>query len=121
MEEIVQIVLEMVGQVILELVVDGVWRTMPTSGRITIKVVLSAGFGGLFGVISSIPFPDPFIASEAGRITYLIVAPLVIGIAMAQIGRYMDARGKKRSSLESFGFGWLFAFSFALARFIATK
>lgn len=121
MEEIFQLIFEIFGQAILEFIVDAVWRTMPPSGRVVLKIVFCAGIGTLFGVLSSIPFSEPFIASETGRIVYLLVVPLVLGVTMAQVGKYMTARGKKRSSLESFGFGWLFAFTFALARYLATK
>lgn len=120
MEEISQLIFEVVGQAIVEFIVDAFWRTMPPGGKVVLKVLLCAGFAALLGFLSSIPFPDPFIESEAGRIAYLVIVPVALGEGMAMIGRFMSARGRNRTSLESFGFGWLFAFSFALVRFIAT-
>jgi hypothetical protein len=121
MEEFFQLIMEVVLQAVLEIVVDAVWRTMPPGGRTALKILTCAGIAALCGWLSSLAFPEPILTHEGLRVTYLVIGPVVLGAAMSGVGRLMSARGKKRTSLESFGFGWLFAFTFALTRLVATS
>jgi hypothetical protein len=119
-EEIGQIIVELFLQLFLEVIADAIWRRLPEPARLGVKAVLSVGVAILLGWLSSLAFPKPFIAVELFRIAYLILVPVLLGFMMSLIGVYFSKRSKARSTLESFGFGWLFAFSFALTRYFAT-
>ena len=121
MEEIGQVFVELFLQLILEVFADAIWRRLPEPARIAVKVVLSSAFAVLIGWLSVSLKPSFGISSEALRIVYLIFAPVLIGIAMSWIGRFFVSREKPRSILERFVFGWLFAFSFALTRYLLIK
>lgn len=118
MAEIIQIVFEFVVQAFFELVVDVFIRCLSPAERTVLKVVLYAAFAAVLGFLSTLVLPDPIIQAEWLRIAYLILAPLALAALMSWIGRTLLARHMRRTSLETFGFGWLFAFSFNLTRFL---
>lgn len=121
MEEILQFIVELFLQFFVEVVADAIWRRLPEPARLLVKAALSAGLAALLAWLSVAIAPDRFVKAEALRIAYLVLAPLFIGWAMASIGRFFTTRHKQRSTLEGFGFGWLFAFSFALTRYLLTS
>jgi hypothetical protein len=93
-------------------------RCLSPAERTVLKVVLYIAVAGLLGFLSTLLLPDPIIRAAWLRIVYLIAAPVTLAAIMAWIGRTFLARHMRRTSLETFGFGWLFAFSFALTRFL---
>ncbi len=117
-EEIGQILVELFLQFFLEVLADAIWRRLPEPARLGIKALLSAVLAALLAWLSAVLAPAPLFAGEALRIAYLIVAPGIIGLGMSWIGRFFVKKEKSRSTLEAFGFGWLFAFSFALTRYL---
>jgi hypothetical protein len=119
-EEIGQILVELFLQFFLEVLADVIWRRLPEPARLVIKALLSAGIAALLGGLSTMLAPAPLFAGEVLRVAYLVVAPAIIGLGMSWIGRYLVNNEKSRSTLEAFGFGWLFAFSFALTRYLLT-
>ena len=121
MEEIFQIVFEFVFQALFEFLADAVVRFLPPAGKTLLKAMLCVAFAVLLGSLSTLLLPGPIILAEWLRIAYLIVAPLTLAVIMAWLGRALVVRHKRRTSLETFGFGWLFAFSFALTRYLALK
>ncbi|MCS6244479.1 MAG: hypothetical protein H2172_11565 [Opitutus sp.] len=121
MEEIGQIFVELFLQLFFEVFADAIWRRLPEPARVAVKVVLSSAFAVLIGWVSVTLKPDLSISSESLRIVYLIFAPVLVGIVMSWIGRFFVSREKPRSILERFAFGWLFAFSFALTRYLLIK
>jgi hypothetical protein len=121
MPEIGQFVVELLLQLFVELFADAVWRKFPEPARYLVKGALFITLSALFAWISTVFVPEPLIATKALQLTYLAVAPVLIGLAMAWIGRCFAKAQKARTALESFSFGWLFAFSFALTRFLLTS
>ena len=75
-------------------------------------------FGGILGGLSLLVLPSSFIAFPLGRIANLIISPLLVGLAMAWIGRWRSKRGNESIRLERFWYGALFALGLALVRFI---
>ena len=118
MEEIAQFIFELIFQFLFELLADTVWRRLPEPVRAAVKLVAAAAFAALLGFLSTLVLPEPFITSRAWAIVHLVVGPVLVAWAMARIGRAMEKREKHRTSLERFGYGWLFAFSFTLTRFL---
>ena len=75
-------------------------------------------FGVLAGAISLYFFPDYFISSEIGRIANLIITPLMAGLSMSILGAWRRNRGQEVIRIDRFFYGYLFALSMALVRFV---
>jgi hypothetical protein len=74
-------------------------------------------FGAIGGGISLWLLPDLFIESGWLRIANLLVTPLLSGLLMEAIGTWRRQRDKEVIRLESFAYGFCFAFSMALVRY----
>jgi hypothetical protein len=77
--------------------------------------------GALFGLLSLWPFPNSFTHHTWLRIANLIITPVVAGFAMVALGRWRMRRGQGGLYLHRFGYGLLFALTFALVRFAFTR
>jgi hypothetical protein len=121
MAEIGRILVELLVQLFVEVLADAIWRRLPASARVFIKALLSAILAALLAWLYTVLAPDPLFRGETLRIAYLVVAPVMIGLLMTWIGACFVRMEKSRSTLEGFGFGWLFAFSFALTRYLLTS
>jgi hypothetical protein len=118
MPEIGQFLIELFLQFFFEVFADAVWRQFPEPARHVIKGTLFVLLSTLMAWVSTVFLPTSLIAPMELRILYLILGPMMIGLAMAWIGRWFEKSEKTRSGLETFSFGWLFAFTFALTRFL---
>ena len=76
---------------------------------------------GLFlGGLSLLVFPEPFVRSERFPGINLIFTPVLTGLAMSSIGRLRERQGKSVLRLDTFVYGFLFAFAMAIVRFLYT-
>jgi len=75
-------------------------------------------FGLLAGGLSLIIFPQPFARSERFHGINLVITPVMAGLTMSAVGRWLEKKGKTRLRLDSFAYGFLFAFAMALVRFL---
>ena len=51
----------------------------------------------------------------------LLISPIVVGFVLSYVGAVMERRGKKLTGLETFGYGFAFAFGMTLIRFLFAK
>lgn len=51
----------------------------------------------------------------------LLISPIVVGFVLSYVGAVMERRGKKLTDLETFGYGYAFAFGMTLIRFLFAK
>ena len=121
MQILLEFLFEILGQFILELLVEllGVGITKTCGGRTYhswIAIVAYAVIGALLGIISLNYFPAPFLHSPLMRLLNLLLTPLAIAAAMETLGRWQLRRGKTRTRLAIFGYAWIFAFALAAAR-----
>jgi hypothetical protein len=75
--------------------------------------VLGAAAGGL----SLLVFPDLFMRTDLGRIGYLLLAPVAVGLTMCLVGALRERKHQELIRLDKFGYGYLFALSLAAVRF----
>lgn len=75
-----------------------------------------AVFGAVAGAISLAVFPALFIKPEWLRLLNLVVTPLAAGAIMGLIGGWRRRHEKETIRLESFSYGFCFAFTMALVR-----
>ncbi|MBC5768464.1 hypothetical protein [Ramlibacter albus] len=76
-------------------------------------IVLGAAAGGL----SLLVFPELFMRTHAGRIGYLLLAPVAVGLTMCLVGALRERKRQELIRLDKFGYGYLFALSLAAVRF----
>jgi len=123
-EFLAQLVLEVVGQVVFELIAAFGWESLKDSARRERESTpILAGTGhlllGVFaGVLSLLVVPRRLAPHSPVAGLSLLVSPIGTGITMHWIGEFWRERGKDRPILFSFRAGAIFAFGMALVRFV---
>ena len=77
--------------------------------------------GLVVGGLSLLVFPNSFVRSERFHGINLVITPLLAGLVMAGIGRLRANRGEPLIRLDSFAYGFTFAFAMAAVRFCCTN
>ena len=77
--------------------------------------------GAIVGAISLWIFPALFISGKYLAITNLILTPILAGFVMSAIGKWRSKRGKDLIRLDTFLYGFAFAFCMALIRFLFSE
>jgi hypothetical protein len=120
---LLEFAVEIFGELLLELGLRSLGE--PFVAREERNAVLAAiGYvllGFLFGALSLLVFPESFVRSENFHGINLIITPVLAGLAMAGIGRLRERKGQTTIRLDSFAYGFLFAFAMALVRFFCTS
>jgi hypothetical protein len=120
---IVELFLELAGEAILDLASRGIAKVLQDS-EISSPVLASVGYG-LLGVmtggLSLLVFPHPLVHPSRIHGISLLVNPVIAGVVMSLIGSMLRKRDKKVVQIESFGYGFAFAFGMALLRFFFAK
>jgi hypothetical protein len=80
--------------------------------------ILYTVLGGLMGLLSVKLVPAHLIHTSLHRWLNLVITPLIIGWAMASLGRWHDKNDRRVVGLDKFFSGWGFALAFAIARFM---
>ena len=80
-------------------------------------LVSNVAIGAGFGVLSLLLSPQHLIHKASIRWLNLVLTPLLIGAAMARLGKWHQKAGKRVVSLDKFLYGWAFALAFAIVRF----
>ncbi|WP_223923073.1 hypothetical protein [Geobacter sp. AOG2] len=83
--------------------------------------VIYAVVGYFAGLSSLLIFPKYLITDPNMRSMSIIVLPVLLGFLMSVIGRYLKKRCRDVVRLESFPYGFLFAFTFGIARVLFAK
>lgn len=77
-------------------------------------------FGAAIGGLSLLVFRHSFAHSQGMRLLALIGSPLLAGVFSMLLGTRRRDAGRDWVAFETFTYGLLFAFAFALVRFLAT-
>ena len=75
-------------------------------------------FGAIAGGISLWLFPHLFISAQWLRVANLLATPLAAGAVMGAFGAWRRRRNEDLIRLDRFGYGFLFAFTMAVVRFV---
>lgn len=76
-------------------------------------VLATAGYlllGTSFGLLSVFLLPHSLIHRSRFHGLSLVVSPVLTGLVMSQVGRLLRRQGKDSVQIESFGYGFTFAF-----------
>jgi hypothetical protein len=77
--------------------------------------------GLIAGGLSLLIFPNHFVSIERLHGISLLVSPVLAGLGMAGFGWLLKRTGKRRLRLDSFVYGFIFAFPMAIVRYIYTS
>jgi hypothetical protein len=124
--EIVFAILQFLGELFVQIFFEalaeiGLHSVKETFRRRPNPVFAALGYvilGAIAGGLSLLAFPQAFIASSLGRIINLILTPLVSGVVMVGIGALRRRRDQELVRLDKFGYGFVFALSMAVVRYV---
>jgi hypothetical protein len=123
-------VLEIAGEFLLQMLFEGIAQlfghvfkaSVPRRAKTALRPELGAiGYvilGAASGVASLWLMPALFIRSEPLRFVNLVVTPLLSGATMGWVGSWRRRHDKTTLRLESFAYGFSFAFAMAVVRFV---
>jgi sterol desaturase/sphingolipid hydroxylase (fatty acid hydroxylase superfamily) len=74
-------------------------------------------FGAAAGGLTIWLVPELFIKAQWLRIANVVLTPLAAGLVMEAIGSWREHRAKEVLRLESFAYGFCFAFGMAVVRY----
>ena len=118
LEFVVQIIGEIFFEVAFQKSSGGPWARKALSA--TLAVLMYFGLGLIIGWLSILIFPHSFIRSSRLHGISLIITPLLAGLTMSGIGWIRQRQGKLVMRLDTFAYGFIFAFGMALVRFLFT-
>ena len=119
---IVEVVLPMIGEILFEFLLHCLGQPFVSRERRN-AVFTGIGYfmiGLVLGGLSLLVFPESFARSENFHGISLLITPVVGGLVMAAIGRWRERHGETLLRLDSFVYGFIFAFAMALVRFFLT-
>ncbi len=115
MELLLNIIFELFIEFILQIVGE-----VHKNFDATRAVLMYFGLGVITGWLSIMIFPHSFIRSSRLHGISLLITPLLAGFTMAGVGWIRRRQDKLVIRLDSFAYGFLFAFGMALVRFLFT-
>ena len=119
---IVEVLIPLVGEFSIEALLYCLGEPLKSRERRN-AVLAGIGYfliGLILGGVSLLIFPRSFVRSETFHGINLLITPLVSGLVMAALGRWRERHGKPILRLDSFVYGFVFAFAMALVRFVYT-
>ena len=122
-EALLEFLIELVGEAILSLLLRAT-REVFVLSRAVNPVLAAIGYvflGTVMGGISIFLFPHPLIHPSRLHGISLLVIPVLTGLVMSRIGAALRRYGKLPTQIESFGYGFAFAFGMALVRFLFVR
>ena len=117
-EFVLQIALEVLLEVGLHKLSVTSWAYKTINATLAVFMYFALGF--LVGWFSIMVFPRSFIRASSLHGISLIITPTLAGLTMAGIGWLRTRQGSSRIRLDSFAFGFIFAFGMSLLRFLFT-
>jgi len=86
-----------------------------TDPALTVLKFTLLGLG--LGFLSVLLLPHPLVHPSRLHGISLLISPAITGLVMGYIGRLVRRRGRAAVRIESFAYGFICAFAFALVRF----
>ncbi|MCP3851290.1 MAG: hypothetical protein GY694_13770 [Gammaproteobacteria bacterium] len=114
-----ELLLQIMVEVLIELGFNGVASTFQNrKNRSPLLAFIGYSIlGGLAGALSLWVVPHQVIESEAFALLNLFITPIVAGLLMSYLGYLRKRKGKDVIRLDSFIYGFTFAFAMALVRY----
>ncbi len=94
---------------------------MRKTGRVVLTAIIYFGVGLIAGVISLLIFPRAFARSSTLPGISLVITPILGGLLMSYIAWLRVRTWDWTIRLETFAYGFLFAFAMTWLRFLFTE
>lgn len=114
-----EFLLQIVAEVLFELgfrSVGEVFKRNPRKNP-TLAFIGYALLGAIIGGLRLLFFSEHFIANRSLRQANLVITPTLAGFLMSALGAWRHSRGLGTIRLDSFSYGFIFAFGMALIRY----
>ena len=125
MEVLLELLLEFLIQVFGELLFEVGLRSLAEPFRRPPNPLLAAVgyaiFGSIFGGISLLVLSHRMVSGQVWRWANLLVVPFAVGLCMSLLGRWRVKQGQEVFPIDRFTYGYMFAFFFALLRFLGAS
>lgn len=118
-----ELIFEVIGEFLIQLVIEilvelGIYRMSGHKERNPFFSVMGyVLLGAALGALSLLLFPN-YLVPSAWRMANLVLTPVAVGYGMVLTGKWRARRGQVVPGIDRFVFGFLFAFSLGLARFL---
>jgi hypothetical protein len=110
---------ESAAAALVDLASRGLLKVFPKSNaRPEFALVAYALLGAVAGGLSVLIVPQPVFRPSKLHGMSVLVSPLLTGMVMAFVGSMVRKRGKQITRIESFAYGFAFAFGMALIRYL---
>ena len=113
--------LQVIGEALLEVGLHSLSEPFRRPPNPWLAAVGYAIFGAVFGGLSLLIFPTHLTPAGMWRIANLVFTPIAVGGVMAAIGAWRSRRGEALFRLDRFSYGFLFALTLAMVRFVFAK
>lgn len=116
-----ELLLQIIIEVLVELGFHGVRSTFQNrrNRNPLLAFIGYAMFGGIIGALSLLIVSHQLIESKTFALLNLFITPVIAGLLMSYMGYLRKRRGKAVVRLDSFIYGFTFAFTMALVRYYA--
>jgi hypothetical protein len=130
MEALLEVFLQLFGELLIQLFFEGVSEAGAHSfgqrheGKPVNPFLASIGyvlFGAILGLVSLGLFPSGFITNPTLRVLNLVMTPLLAGGVMILVGKWRRRRNQELVRLDRFGYAFLFALAMAVVRYLGVK
>ena len=115
-EILCEFLLQLLGEALFEVGLHALsepFRRSPNPWLACIGYIL---FGTIVGGISVLVVPTHGVHVRAWRLANLVITPVAVGLCMSALGAWRAKRDQSVLRIDRFGYGYLFALSFALIR-----
>lgn len=82
--------------------------------------LVAMGLGAIFGGASLLVFPEAVVTPTWLKVVNLLVTPTIIGFVAVQLGRFRESRDKVAVPTDTFTYGFVFAITYLVVRWIGT-
>jgi hypothetical protein len=121
-----EFILELFGEFLIQVVLEGLvemgFYSLAAPFKKTPNPWLAAFgyalFGTVLGGLSLLVFPTHMVGSHGLRLLSLALVPVLVGGMMVLMGLWRAKHGQTVQRLDRFGYGYVFALSLGLTRYI---
>lgn len=123
LEILLELVVPLFAEFLAELALHELGRIpwMRKTGRVVLTAIIYFGVGLIAGVISLLIFPKAFARSSTLPGISLVITPILGGLLMSYIAWLRVRTWDWTIRLETFGYGFLFAFAMTWLRFLLAQ
>lgn len=113
-----ELLLQIVGQFLFELGFHALAEPFRKSPNPWVAAVGYVLLGAILGAVTLWIFPSYMVRLPALRWVNLALTPVIVGACMSLLGTWRENRGQFVLRIDRFSYGYLFALSVGLVRFI---